>query len=339
MTLLLLYTAGALALSFLCSLLESVWRASQVPVHRPWGALSSLHILANTVGATLVGAQVQALWGSARLALAASALALGIWILVEIVPRRLGALYFRQLTPWCARMMPLLMAVTLPFVWFSEQLTRRFSNQPPGITVSREQIVAMARLGEEQGSLEKAEARIVASLLHAGSLRVYDMMTPRTVMASLDEATTVGEAIDRDEVSHFTRLPLWRGNPEEIVGYVFKPDILSLAARDQAHRTLQALRRRILMVPDTLAVAELFERLLDRRQQIATVVDEYGGVVGIVTLEDVIETLLGAEIVDEADAVSSMRDMARSRWSKRAPALAVSGVSSAPPPPNSEQGS
>lgn len=354
MTLLIFYTLAALGLSFLCSLLEAALlsispsyivelehqgkafapalRRLKTDIHRPLAAVLSLNTIANTMGAAGVGAQAQALWGSRALAVASGCLTVLILVCSEIIPKTLGAMYCRQLAPFCARLVPMLMWLTWPFVWLSEKLSQRLSSKHGAHLVSREQIAAMARLGEEQGAVEKTESRILNSLLRSASLRAYDIMTPRTVMVSLDETLSVAQAVDRPEVMHFSRLPLWRGQPDEIVGYLLKNELLSMAAKDQLQAPLEGLRRRILVVPESLGVADLFERFLDHREHIALVVDEYGGVAGVVTMEDVIETWLGAEIIDEADAVSDMRDMARRRWTNRAQMLKLSGSLSSMPP-------
>ncbi|MGB0678057.1 MAG: polyhydroxyalkanoic acid system family protein, partial [Polyangiales bacterium] len=234
------------------------------------------------------------------------------------------SLHCQRLAPWVSRALPVLITFLLPFVWLAQALTRRFTrrqSQPP--QVSRDEIAALARLGHEQGTVVEAESRILINLLRSGHLRARDMMTPRTVLASLPEELSVREALDQRTAMRFSRIPVWRAREDDVVGYVLKDELLLLAAQGQDARGIGELRRSLLVMPESLPVAVLFERLLDRREQIAMVVDEYGDMVGVVTMEDVVETMLGLEIVDEADAVRDMRAMARRQWSIRAQRMGI----------------
>jgi CBS domain containing-hemolysin-like protein len=184
--------------------------------------------------------------------------------------------------------------------------------------LSREEFAALARVGEEQGVFDESEMRILRNLFLFGSLRTRDIMTPRTVMFSLEENTTVRDAIaDRGSMT-FSRIPIWTATPDQVTGYILKDQLLLRAARNELDLRVRSFAREVLMVPDTVALPALFEKLLDSREHIAVVVDEYGGVDGVVTMEDVLETLIGLEIVDEMDSVKDMRAMARAKWEARA---------------------
>lgn len=334
------FFATALSASFLCSILEAALlsvtpshlakleqdrpkvgarlRALKSQIDRPLAAILSLNTIANTAGAAGVGAEAQRIWGSQALAVASVALTLSILFISEILPKTLGAMHWRRLTGFIAAVLPPLILLTLPLVWMSEAVTRSLKRRRVADKLSREEFAALARIGEEQGVFDESEMRILRNLFLFGSLRTRDIMTPRTVVFSLEENTTVRNAIARRGSMIFSRIPIWRDNPDHVTGYILKDQLLLRAARNELDVPVHSFAREALMVPDTIPVPALFEKLLDNREHIAVVVDEYGGVDGVVTMEDVIETLIGLEIVDEMDSVQDMRAMARSKWEARA---------------------
>lgn len=340
MTLLFVYVAIALGVSFLCSILEAALlsitpshlakleqdrpkvggrlRALKTHVDRPLAAILSLNTIAHTIGAAGVGAEAQRLWGSEVLAIASVVLTLLILFVSEIIPKTLGAMYWRRLTGFISAVLPPLILILLPLVWLSEAITGFMRRRRVSEKLSREEFAALARVGEEQGVFDESEMRILRNLFHFGSLRTKDIMTPRTVMFSLEENTTVRDAIAERGSMIFSRIPIWKENPDQVTGYILKDQLLLRAARDELDVPVRAFAREALMVPDTIALPSLFEKLLDNREHIAVVVDEYGGVDGVVTMEDVLETLIGLEIVDEMDSVKDMRAMARAKWQERA---------------------
>lgn len=345
MVLLSVYVVATISLSFLCSLLEAVLlsvtpsylahasdqqqpfaqhlAAQKAEIERPLTAILSLNTIAHTVGAAGVGAQAQLLWGSRVLALASAVLTLLMLVLSEIIPKTLGAAHWRKLAPWTAHTLRWLVWAMAPFVGLSQRMTRRLRPEVPSDCVDHAQLAALVGLGVREGSLRPAEAALFTSLLAASPVRTREIMTPRPVVAALSEACSVQEAVERHEVMRFSRIPVWRQREEEFSGFVLKDELLLLAAQGRGQARVGDVRRRLAVVPDSLEVAELFQGLLDRREHIALVVDEYGSTVGIVSMEDVVETLLGAEIVDEADATHDMRDLARMRWNQRAQQLGL----------------
>lgn len=357
MTRLFAYIAAALGFSFLCSVLEAVLlsitpsylarleqdnpkiggrvRALKSHIDRPLAAILSLNTIANTVGAAGVGAEAQRLWGSEALAIASATLTLLILFVSEIIPKTLGAMYWRRLTKFVSVVLPPMIIMLFPLVWLSERITRFLKRRRIQEALSREDFAALARVGEQQGVFGESEMRILRNLFRLGSLRTRDIMTPRTVMFSLNENTTVADAIAQRGAMVFSRIPIWKDNLDQVTGYVLKDQLLLMAARDELDAMVGQLARPALMIPDTLPVPEVFERLLDKREQIAVVVDEYGGVDGVVTMEDVLETLLGLEIVDEMDSVQDMRAMARARWEARAKRIGSTPARPIPPPQDS----
>ncbi|MGB8332126.1 MAG: hemolysin family protein [Polyangiales bacterium] len=340
MKLLLVYIGIALGVSFLCSILEAALlsitpahlakleqdrpkvgarlRVLKSQVDRSLAAILSLNTAANTVGAAGVGAQAQLLWGSEVLAVTSALLTLLILFVAEIIPKTLGAIYWRHLGGFIAAVLPPMILILFPLVRLSEVITGLLRYRRGAEKLSREEFAALARVGEEQGVFDESEMRILRNLFHFGSLRTSDIMTPRTVVFSLEENTTVREAIGNRGSMIFSRIPIWKDTPDHVTGYVLKDQLLLRAARDQLDVPLSAFAREALMVPDTVPLPALFEKLLDKREHIAVVVDEYGGVDGVVTMEDVLETLIGLEIVDEMDSVKDMRAMARAKWEVRA---------------------
>jgi len=370
MTLLVLFAASALGISFLCSILEAVLlsitpsyvahqqevsrpyaavlRSLKNDVDRPLAAILSLNTIANTAGATGVGAQVQSMFGDEYLAAASAGLTFGILVFSEIIPKTVGALYWRRLAPFAARTLPILILLLYPLVLLAEQLTRVMSKGMGGKRhqVSSEELQALAKLATEQGMFGESESRILRNLFLVHQLRARDIMTPRPVVFMQPETATIRELLDRqDGPLVFSRIPVYgEQGVDDVTGYVLKDELLLRAARGEDQTELAALRRELLVLPESLPLPALFERLLNRREHIALVVDEYGGMAGVLTSEDVVETLLGLEIVDEADRVEDMRALARSRWFDRARRGghfsddALEAMSTAPGPPVEQTG-
>ncbi|MCP4105074.1 MAG: HlyC/CorC family transporter [Desulfobacteraceae bacterium] len=338
--LLFLYSAAVVVTSFVCSIAEAVLLSVRTPyvasleqkgkpsgkalrklkenVNRPLSAILTLNTIANTIGAAGVGAQAGKIFSDWYVGLTSAVLTMVILIVSEIIPKTLGAIYWRQLAPYVARLLNFLLLVLAPFVWLAQFLTSGIS-QPNKLTgFSREEFAAMADLGAMEGQLEAKESRIMKNLFRFQSSQSKDIMTPRTVVFALQENMTIAEFFDRHHHTPFSRIPIYNENRDDITGFVLKDEILLAQARDLNDSKLHEFRREIKAIASSDSLSELFEFLLDRREHIVLVMDEYGGMEGIVTLEDVIETLLGLEIVDEADKTVDMQALARALWEKRA---------------------
>ncbi len=344
MALLFLYAGLAIGLSFLCSILEAVLlsvtpsyvaareregvptavllRQLKEDVDQPLAAILSLNTIAHTMGAAGVGAEAIRLFGSAWLGVTSAVLTLLVLVLSEIIPKTLGARYWRELAPATARILRAMIWILWPLVALSGRMTRAFGGGSHVHAVHRDELAALAELAAERGVFRPDETRILRALLQLGGVRTSDIMTPRTVMHSLPETLTVSAYMTAHEF-RFSRIPVHGRDPDDLHGYVLKDEVLLRAARDEHRVVLSDLRRDLLVVPETLPVPQLLERLLDKREHIALVVDEHGGTAGLVTLEDVVETLLGLEIVDEADRDRDMRELAQRQWKKRAHALGL----------------
>lgn len=339
MFLLFLYLAIALFISFLCSILESVllstpisflmvkkdenhkWADSFIKlkndVDKPLSAILSLNTVAHTVGAAGVGAQAVKVFGEAYFGIVSAVLTILILVLTEIIPKTIGARFWRGLSKFAARTISVLIVIIYPLVMLSAVITRMISSRDQEQSTSREEISALASIGADEGIFNDKEHKIIQNLLKLRNVKVDEIMTPRVVVAMADENQNLSEFLRNKEYLKYSRIPLYSGSDENITGYVFRTSVMEKLAEDQHNMKLSELRREIVVVPFTMVLFNLWELLLEKKEHIALVVDEYGGMDGIVTLEDVIETLLGLEIVDEKDTVSDMRKYARDRWATR----------------------
>lgn len=341
MTLLIVYVLVALGFSFLCSVFEAVLLSVSRPhislmeragnragavlrklksdINAPLAAILTLNTVAHTVGAAGAGAQATVVFGNQYLGLASAVLTLLILIFSEIIPKTLGAVYWRQLAPATAYSVRTMVWLLYPFVKLSEWLTRGLSHGPTLTGFSRDEFAVMAQLGEEEGQLDPHEYSILHNLFF--TLRdqsVREIMTPRTVVFSLSQELTLTEAWEQVEQSQFSRIPIYENdNPDLVVGFVLKQDLLLAWVREEREQKLERFRRDMLMLPETATIYHAFQKMLARHLQISAVVDEYGGLEGLVTLEDLLETLLGEEIVDEADKTRDRQELARRLWRLR----------------------
>jgi CBS domain containing-hemolysin-like protein len=216
------------------------------------------------------------------------------------------------------------MVILYPVVWISEKLTKVIARRKNLYVFSREEFTAMARIGENTGHIKKSESRIIRNLFRFESIKITDIMTPRTVISAFYEKMSLMDALTLVTTTPFSRIPIYRTGIDDITGFVLKDDVLALNALGQGDKKLKSLRRDMLAVPDLISLSTLFEHFLTEHQHIAVVVDEHGGTEGLVTLEDLIETMMGMEIVDETDTVEDMRALARKKWVERVKALGIS---------------
>jgi len=355
MGLLLFYLFLAIGVSFLCSILEAallsitptyiaaaeqkgqrkgaLLRQLKEDINRPLSAILTLNTIAHTVGAAGVGAQAQIVFGKASVSLVSAVLTFLILVLSEIIPKTLGASHWRALAGFTAQSANLLIVLTYPLVVLCQKITDWLSAEESRPAVSAEEFRAMARVGAEEGIFEKGESNILQNLFKLRSLRIKDIMTPRPVVIKHSENAAISEVLEKRNQLRVSRIPIYENDEEEIAGYVLKTDLYHAAANGEGHRRLKEFKRKPLILPEAISIRTLFERLLESREHIAVVVDEYGGFAGVATVEDVIETLLGIEITDEADAVEDMRKLARERWERRARKLGLDPGATPPPPP------
>ena len=292
-------------------------------IDRPLSAILSLNTIAHTVGAAGVGAQAQVVFGNTYVSVTSAVLTLLILVFSEIIPKTLGATYWKSLSPFAAKTTRILIVITYPLVLLSKGITNWLSSEEKQPTVSREEFSAMAELGFEEGVFEEGESNIFKNLIRFSSLRIKDVMTPRIVVVKFQQDQTIEEVLREKEELRVSRMPVYGKNEEDITGYVLKNDLYYNLSEGNDHKQLKEIKREVLILPETISLKTLFERLLEKQEHIAVVVDEYGGFAGVVTMEDVVETLLGMEIVDEIDAIEDMQKLARQKWRERAKRLGI----------------
>ncbi len=340
MGLLIVYLFLAIAVSFICSILEAVILSTSVSyiqtramegnksallikklknnINRPLAAILSINTIAHTVGAAGVGAQAVVVFGDAYFGLISAILTLLILIFSEIIPKTIGARYWRRLALPSARILIVMIYISYPLVLVSKWITRLFSTPGDHTSVSREEIAAMASLGKSEGVFEESEQKIINNLIRLRSIKIRRIMTPRTVLVAADQQMTLSEFFQKKDFLRYSRIPVYDGNIDKITGYVLKYDVLEKLAGDRFQVRLKDIRREMLITYENFSIPRVFEQMLEQKEHIALIVDEYGGVEGIATLEDVFETLLGMEITDETDSQIDMQKLARERWWRRA---------------------
>ena len=334
-TVLFFYIGIALGISFLCSVLEAVLLSSSLShieitaqnggragklmrryknnIEQAISAILTLNTIAHTVGAAGAGAEAAAIFGSQWIGMISAVLTLLILIFSEIIPKTLGAVYWKQIMPFAAYTIHVLVIALFPLVWMFQKLTSLISPDEREPTVTRSELEILAKVSTEEGALKQGESLILRNLLTLDGVQVQDVMTPRTVIFMLEDTVTVGDVITKHKVMPFSRIPIYKESPDDIQSFVLRYEILQAAAEDRLDVKMSALARHIQSVPETLSVAKALEKFMTDQEHIFLVFDEYGGTAGIITLEDTIESLLGVEITDESDAVTDMQELARKR--------------------------
>lgn len=347
--LLVTFFSFALVFSFFCSLWEAVL-LSITPSHarlqsqqgtrvgkyledfkanidRPLAAILTLNTIAHTVGAIGVGEEAATIWAQTNpwitRAVVPVTMIMSILVLSEIVPKTIGALYWRHLVTFTIHSVRILTVVLAPFVWLSQMITGRLKSETTQPVLTRRDLLAMAELGAEEGVFEAEESEMIGHLIRFQTIQVRDVMTPRTVVTLASENETIAEYYGDAERKRFSRIPVYSESIDHVTGYVLKADVLAAQVDGRGAESLANLRREIVAVGETYAITDLFATLRSRQEHLAVVMDEFGGMSGIVTMEDVIETLLGLEIMDETDATTDMRELARHHRVRRARALGI----------------
>ncbi len=286
-------------------------------VDKPLSAILSLNTVAHTVGAAGVGAQAVKVFGEASFGIVSAVLTILILVITEIIPKTIGATHWRNLAMISSFTIKTMIIITYPLVWMSAIITKAISKTGKEQTTSREEIAALASIGTDEGVFSDKEHKIIQNVLKLKNVRVTEIMTPRVVLAVADENLSLDEFLKSKNYLKFSRIPIYSENEENITGYVFRQTVFEKLAEDQHNLKLKDIKRKIVIVPGSVALFALWEKLLEKKEHIALIVDEYGGLDGIVTMEDIIETLLGLEIVDEKDTITDMQKYARERWETR----------------------
>lgn len=339
MTLLLVYLFIAIFTSFLCSIMEAVLLSTPVSylqsriaqedksaeemlqlkekIDQPLSAILSLNTVAHTVGAAGVGAQATVVFGEAYFGVVSAVLTLLILIFTEIIPKTLGANFNKELVGITTKIIRLMIVVTYPLVLLSSVLTKLLSRNKNQNTTSREEISALASIGTQEGIFADKENKIIQNLIKLKNLKVKDVMTPRVVVVLADEEMTLKNFLENKEFLHFSRIPIYKDNQDNITGYVLRELVFENLADDNFDKTLKDIKRPIINFSRHMTLFEAWEVMLQKREHISLIIDEYGGMDGITTLEDIIESLLGFEILDEKDKIEDMQKYALKRWHEK----------------------
>ena len=334
---LVLYMVFALVVSHICSILEATllstpmsfvngleqqgvkgWqrlKRLKTDIDRPISAILVINTIANTVGASLVGSEAAKLYDNTGIGIVSALFTFLVLFISEIIPKTIGSAYWRKLAIPASGVINVFIWVTYPLVRILELVTHLISGRSQQVSVSREDVAAMVSTGAEEGVLEKEENKMIQNLLKLDDITAHEIMTPSSVAAMAESSLTIREFYNSDEFKLFSRIPLYEEeNDDYVTGYVLKQEVLERMAEDKFNIRLKELLRPILAFDESESVSTIWEKMLESKEHISVIVDEYGSMRGIVTMEDVIETMLGYEIVDEKDEVVDMQELAKAQW-------------------------
>ncbi|MTG97638.1 MULTISPECIES: CNNM domain-containing protein [Myroides] len=339
MTLLLVYLGLALSISFICSIAEAVLLSLPVSflkskhqngdsragkmlalkedIDKPLSAILSLNTVAHTVGAAGVGAQASIVFGDAYFGVVSAVLTLLILVLTEIIPKTIGANYAKKLYGIIATTISAMVVLCYPLVILSSVVTRSLSKNKEESTTSREEISMLASIGEQEGILKGKESKIIQNIIKLDTVQVSDIITPRIVMVSANEQMSLREFLKEKEFLYFSRIPIYQGHKDNVTGYILREQVFEYLAEDKFDLKLKDLKRELIHFSEKMSVISVWGKFIEKREHIGIALNEYGEVEGLVTLEDIIETLLGFEIVDEKDKIVDLRQYAYDRWQSK----------------------
>jgi CBS domain containing-hemolysin-like protein len=349
MSLLILYATVSIILSFLCSILEAVLLSVtstfisikkeegkafayileqlKQDVDKPLIAILTINTIAHTVGAIMVGVQAESLdykitiLGVNIVGIVSTIMTFLILVVSEIIPKTIGATYWKQLANFASKALVLLIfPLKITGILWLLQLTTKLvgGKSAHGSIFSREDFHTLADIAHKEGVFEASESAIIKNLINFKQVEVKDIMTPRTVMIKASEEMTIQEFFDEHPKLRFSRIPIFKENSDNITGVILKDEVMEAIINGKGDQLLETIKREIIITNRSLPIPDLFEDFISKREHIALVVDEYGTTSGIVTMEDVIETLLGLEIMDESDNVVDLQHLARQNWQERA---------------------
>lgn len=337
MFLLTIYVTIAIGVSFICSVLEAVilsitpsflaqLRQQEHPssqklerlkadIDRPLASILTLNTIAHTVGAAGAGAQAAIVFGNEWLGVFSAILTLGILFLSEIVPKTIGATYWRPLAPISADILRWMVILLTPFVWISQKITHHLTRNHTSPKL-RDELSAIAQLANESGELEAGESKILNNLLRIQDIPVTQVMTPRRVLFRVDAALSINEFLNQHRDTPFSRPLIHSQTRDNIIGFVHRLELFKLQQKGMGDKQLGSVMRPIHVLLNTVTLPRAFDQMIQNRLQLSLVVDEYGSVQGLITLEDIFEYLIGEEIIDEADKTTDMQKLATEGWEK-----------------------
>lgn len=340
MTILLIFLFSAMSISFLCSILESTLMSTPLSYvnmredegykhatrfkqyktdnARPIAAILSLNTIANTIGAAGVGAQANQIFGNEWFGLVSAITTVLILLFSEIIPKTIGTTHWKRLMGFTTGSLRILIIVLFPIVWIVEKFTNSISSSDEDeAAVSREEVAAMADMAEDEEVIDEDENKIIQNVIKLDDVKAEDVMTPTTVAEIAQERMTLKEFYKIKSYAHFSRIPVFTDSDEYITGYVLRSEVLELLADDKFDMTLGEIKREIPLFNEKMSLSDVWDEMMKKKEHISCIIDEYGSFQGILTLEDIIETIFGLEIIDERDDVADMQQYARECWQKR----------------------
>ena len=352
MGLLILYALLSIFFSFLCSILEAAFLSItpsylrlkkregkyfadiltrlKEDVDQPLIAILTINTVAHTVGAILVGVQAEKVFssGGGTVGIVSALMTLAILIFSEIIPKTIGATYWQSLSRFTAKTLQIFIFPLkyTGILWLMKLTTKLIGKSAHVNSMSREEFMAITDAAEEEGVFEENESTFIKNMLVFKSVQAKDIMTPFSVAVTEDEKTTIEDFHRTHKNLRFSRIPVYSDKTNNITGFILKDDVLEEMLDEKGSEPLSILKREIEITSMTTPIPKLFETFVDKRMHLSIVVDEFGNTVGLVTMEDIIETLLGLEIMDESDNIADMQLLARQNWEKRARKIGIIGV-------------
>ena len=333
MDLLVIYFLGAVIVSFVCSVLESVLLSVTMPfvsvlekekpkagallkqhkhnINKSIASILILNTVANTVGAAAVGAQAERVFGSGALFWVSAILTFAILFFGEIIPKTIGATYWKQLAPLAAYMIRFFIWFTYPIIILTLFVTNRIKKGDEGHSLSKEELLESALLSEDEGVLDEQESDIIENILKLDDIKVHDILTPRSVVFALEHNRTIADVIKNEpDIFKYSRIPVYGGNIENVTGMILTKQLFGQALQDDS-KSIKDIEKDIYRINEQVPVSWALDLFIEKKEHMFLVLDKYDQVEGIVTLEDCVETILGVEIVDESDAHVDMRELAK----------------------------
>lgn len=333
MDLLVIYFLGAVIVSFICSVLESVLLSVTMPfisvlekekpkaglllkqhkqnINKSIASILILNTVANTVGAAAVGAQAERVFGSGALFWVSAILTFAILFAGEIIPKTIGATYWKQLAPLAAYVIKFFIWFTYPVILLTLFVTNRIKKGDEGHSLSKEELLESALLSEDEGVLDEQESDIIENILKLDDIKVHDILTPRSVVFAIEHNRTVADVIKNEpDIFKYSRIPVYEDNIENVTGMILTKQLFGQALEDDS-KFIKDIEKDIYRINEQVPVSWALDLFIEKKEHMFLVLDKYDQVEGIVTLEDCVETILGVEIVDESDAHVDMRELAK----------------------------
>ncbi|MEA1891574.1 MAG: CNNM domain-containing protein [Campylobacterota bacterium] len=340
MDLLILYFALAVGISFLCSVLEAVLlsvnmsyisllekekpkigtllRFQKIEISKSIASILILNTIAHTLGAAAVGAQAAILFGNDAVVIISVIMTFAILFLSEIIPKTIGAIYWKELAPASAYMIRIFIWITYPIILTTLAVTDRITKgKDDANTLTKEELLESMLLSEDDGVIDEQESDVIENILNLDNIKVGEVLTPRSVVFALDEKMSIKEVIDtKEDIFKFSRIPVYKENIEEVVGIVMTKKIFQQALKDDSV-ALGSIKKDIFAINENIPVSKALDLFIAKKDHMFLVMDNYDQTEGIITLEDCVETILGVEIVDESDSTADMRELAKIRMKQK----------------------